>query len=212
MAVCGSFWGEKQFLLIFVPFYCLNKKGCLQQIQIFFWICPISNLLRKTNVLVISYLFLRKSLFWLKREVFSEFPRKRFKTTGKHSLAVCGSFWEEKQFLLIFAPIYWFDQKMLFKQIQIFLLVCTYLNLLRKTNFLSISVFLSEIVTFLTKKVVFSEVARKCIKTTEKHSLAECGSFWGAKQFLIIFVLLSCFVQKGLFTTNPNFPLDLPLF
>ena len=38
-----------------------------------------------------------------------------------HSLAVCGSLCGEKQFLLIFIPIYLFDQKKLFKQIQIFL-------------------------------------------------------------------------------------------
>ena len=49
-------------------------------------------------------------------------------------------------------------------------------------------------------------------KTTEKHSLATCGSFLGEKQFLFIFVQFYCFEQKGLFTTNPNFPQDLLLF
>ena len=39
----------------------------------------------------------------------------------KESLAECGSLFGEKQFLLIFIPFYWFDQKQLFKQIQIFL-------------------------------------------------------------------------------------------
>ena len=38
-----------------------------------------------------------------------------------HSLDVIGSLWREKQFLLIFVPFYWFDQKKLFKQIQIYL-------------------------------------------------------------------------------------------
>ena len=38
-----------------------------------------------------------------------------------HSLAVIGSLLREKQFLLIFVHFYWFDQKQLFKQIQIFL-------------------------------------------------------------------------------------------
>ena len=91
----------------------------------------------------------------IKKEFFSEFPKKGFKTTEKHSLAVCGSLRGEKQFLLIFFPFYWFDQKQLFKQIQIFLLVCPYSNLLRKKKFLSISVILSEIVTYLTKKRCF---------------------------------------------------------
>ena len=40
----------------------------------------------------------------------------------------------------------------LFKQIQIFPGIYPFSNLLRKTNFLSISVLLSEIATFLTKK------------------------------------------------------------
>ena len=104
------------------------------------------------------------------------------------------------------------DQKQLFKQIQIFLLVCPYSNLLRKTNFLSISVIHSEIVIFWIKREVFSELARKCFKTTEKQSLAVCSSFWGEKQFLLIFVPFYCFEQKGLLTTNPNFLLDFPLF
>ena len=39
----------------------------------------------------------------------------------KDSLAECGPLFEEKFFLLIFIPFYWFDQNQLFKQIQIFL-------------------------------------------------------------------------------------------
>ena len=55
-----------------------------------------------------------------------EFPPKCFKTTERHSLAVCGSVCGEKQFLLIFIPFYWFDQKPLFKQIQIFFRICPF--------------------------------------------------------------------------------------
>ena len=64
-------------------------------------------------------------------------------------------------------PFHRFVQKKLFKQIQIFLLVCPYSNLLRKTNFLSISVILSEIVTFRLKSEVFSKLVQKHFKTTE---------------------------------------------
>ncbi len=56
---------------------------------------------------------------------------------------------------LIFVQFNWFDQKQLYKQIQIFLWICPFTNLLRKTNFLSISVLLSEIVIYLTKKRYF---------------------------------------------------------
>ena len=41
-------------------------------------------------------------------------PRKCFKTTERHDFIVCGSICGEKQFLLIFIPFYWFDQKLLY--------------------------------------------------------------------------------------------------
>ena len=126
----------------------LYKKSWLKLTQIFHCICPFSNYLRKKNFSSISELLSERVIFLIKREVFSEFPRKRFKTTGKHSLAVCDAFCGEKLFLLIFVPFYWFDQKQLFKQIQIFFWICRFSNLLRKTNFLSISELLSERVIF----------------------------------------------------------------
>ena len=121
---------------------------------------------------------------------------------------------EEKKVFgnLVFVQFYWLDQRQLFKQIQIYLRIFSFSNLLRKTNFLSISVLLSEIVTFLTKKRFFSEFPKKCFKTTEKHNLVVCGSFWGEKHFLFIFVQFYCFELKGLCTTNPNFHRDLLLF
>ena len=68
------------------------------------------------------------------------------------SLLVCGSLCGEKLFLLIFIPFYWLDQKQLFKQIQIFLRIYSISNMIRKTNFLSISVLVSEIATFMSNK------------------------------------------------------------
>ena len=58
--------------------------------------------------------------------------------------------------------------------------------MLRKTNFVSLSVLLSEIVIFGLKKEVLCEFPPKCFKTTEKHSLAVCGLLWGEKLFLLI--------------------------
>ena len=72
--------------------------------------------------------------------------------TERHSLAVCGLLCGEKQFLLIVIFFYWFVQKQLFKQIQIFLKICPFSNMVRKTNFLSISVLISEIVNFMSEK------------------------------------------------------------
>ena len=72
---------------------------------------------------------------------------------------------------------------------------------------------LSEIVSFLTKKrEIISEFPLKCFKTTEKHSLALCGSFCGEKQFVLKIVPFFCFEQKHLCTPNPNFAQDFLLF
>ena len=142
------FLKKKQFLLIFIPFYWFDQKDLFKQIQIFLRIFPFSNMGRKTNFLSISVLVSEVVTFMSKRIVLYEFPPKCFKTTERHGLAVSGSFCREKQFLLIFIPFYWFNQKKLFKQIQIFLRICPFSNIVRKTNFLIIS----EIVTFLTKK------------------------------------------------------------
>ena len=68
LVVCCLISGEKKgFFLIFVAFYGLYKKGCLQKIQIFHWICPFSNLLRKTNFLSISE-FLSERVTFLKKK------------------------------------------------------------------------------------------------------------------------------------------------
>ena len=71
--------------------------------------------------------------------------------------------------------------------------------MVRKTNFLSISVLDSEIVTFMSKKKVHYEIPQKCFKTSERHSLAVCGSLCGVKQFLLIFIPFYWFDQKQLF-------------
>ena len=132
LAVCGSFWGEKQFLLIFVlHLLALNKKVVYTNPN-FPLAFLLFKLVEKSNLSeyfwasfwdshFLYFLNKKRSFQWI-------FPlyENFFKTTGKHSLAVCGLFWGEKQFLLIFVPFYWFDQKQLFKQIQIFLLICPF--------------------------------------------------------------------------------------
>ena len=109
-------------------------------------------MVRKTNFLSISVLVSERVNFCLKRNVLYEFLPNCFKTTERHSLAVCGSLCGEKEILLIFILHYWFVQKLLFKEIQIFLRICAFSNMVRKTNFLSISALVSEIVTLLAKK------------------------------------------------------------
>ena len=87
--------------------------------------------------------------------------------------------------MLISVPFYWFDQKQLFKQIQISTGFAPFQTSLRKINFLSISLPLSEIVNFWIKREFFNELARKCFKPTGKHNLAVCGSFLLRKTFFV---------------------------
>ena len=135
-------------------------------------------MIRKTIFLSISVLVSEIVNFMSKKKnVLYEFPQKWFKITDRHSLAVCGTLWGEKQFLLIFIPFYWFEKKKLFKQILIFLSIYQFSNMVRKTNFLSKSILVYEIVTFLTKTKSSLRISPKCFKTTERHSLAVCGSF-----------------------------------
>ena len=145
-------------------FTTLYKKGCLQQILIFLWIWSFSNLLRKTNFLTISVLLSEISLFWLKREVFSELARKCFKTTEKHSLVVCGSFCREKQFLLILSHFTALNKNGCLQQILNFLWICSFSNLLRKNLFDYFWTFFWDIF-FLLKREFFSEFSQKCFKT-----------------------------------------------
>ena len=130
---------------------------------------------------------MRLSLFLTKKRSTLWITAKCFKTRERHSLAVFGSLCGEKQFLLIFIPFYRFV-KNLFKPIQIFLMIWPFSNMVRKINFLSISVLVSEIVTFMSKKKSSLWLSPKCFKTTERHSLAVCGSLCGQKQFLLIFI------------------------
>ena len=78
------------------------------------------------------------ALFWgihflANEEIFSvNFPEKFFKTIEKHSLALRGSFWGQIQVLLIFLPFTWFEQKKLFKQIQIFVWIYPFQTFFKK--------------------------------------------------------------------------------
>ena len=70
----------------------------------------------------------------------------------------------------------------------------------------------SELVPFLTKMKSSLWISLKNFKTRERHSLVVCGSLWGEKQFLLIFVPFYWFDQKKFFFLNPNISQDLPLF
>ena len=79
------------------------------------------------------------------------FFQKCFKTKVGHSLAVCGPICGEKHFLFIFIPFYWFNQKKLFKQIQIFLRFASFKHD-RKNKLSDILMLVSAIKTFMSLK------------------------------------------------------------
>ena len=155
-------------------------------------------MVRKTNFLRISVLFSEIVTFWLKRKVLYEFLQKCFKTRERHNLAVCGSLWGEKQLLLFFIPFYWFDQKQLFKLIQIFHRICSFPNIVRKTNFLSISVLVSKIATFLTKMKSSLWISWKIHQNNRKSLFSSMWLTLGRKTFFLIFVHFYWFDKKNL--------------
>ena len=134
--------------------------------------------------------------FMSKRNFLKKFPHKCFKRTERNSLAVCGSLCGENQFLLIFIPLYWFDQKKVFKQIQIFLRICHFQTWLEKpTLWLFQCSFVRESLLCLKRKVLY-EFPPKCFKTTEGNRLAVSGSLCGEKHFLLIFFPFTALIKN----------------
>ena len=87
-------------------------------------------------------------------------------------------------------------QKLLFKQIQIFLRNWSFSNVVRKTKFLSISVVVFEIVTFWLKRKVLFEFPPKCFSTTERHNLAVFGSLCGENLFFKYLFLFNVLIKN----------------
>ena len=113
---------------------------------------PLSNMVRKTNFLSISVLVSEIDSFMTKKKSSLWISPKILQNNRRHSLAMCGSLFGEKQFLLIFILYYCFFQNHLFKQIHIFLRICPFSNMVRITNRHCTSVLLSAIVTFMLKE------------------------------------------------------------
>ena len=114
---------------------------------------------------------------WLKTEFFCQFQQKCLKTTEMHSLALCGSLCEEKQFLFIFVQFYSFEQKWLFTtnpNLTLDLLLFKLVEKNKLSDYFWASFWDSF---FFLKREFFSEIHRKCLKITGKHSLAVLAHF-----------------------------------
>ena len=104
----------------------------------------------------------------------------------------------------VFVNIYHLLQicsKKLFKQIQIFLRICPFSNMVRKINILSISVLVSEIVNFMFKKKTSLWISPKMLQNNRKAPFSSIWlTLWRKKQFLLVFIHIYWFFQKQLFT------------
>ena len=125
-------------------------------------------MVRKTNFLSFSVLVSEIVIFMSKKKSSLLISSKILQNHTKYSFAVCGLLCGEKQFLLIFIVFYWFDQKKLLIQIKIFLSICHFSNMVRKTNFLSFLVPVSEIVTFISKKKSSLWISPKMLQNNRK--------------------------------------------
>ena len=127
---------------------------------------------------------MRVSLLSLKRKVLYEFPQKFFKTTERNNLAIYDSLCREKQFLLIFIPLTDLIKNSCLNKSKFFSGFFHFKH--GKKNKLSeYFIAVSEIATFLTKKRSSLWIPQKFFKTTERYSLAVCGSLCGEKQFFL---------------------------
>ena len=163
-----TLWRKTVFFKYLSPFIGLIKNSCLNISKFSSGFAPFKHGKKNKLSEYFSARFCDSPFFLIKREVLYDFSQKCFKTTERHSLIMCGSIWGEKQFLLIFIPFYWFDQNQSFKQIQIFLWICPFSNMVRKTNFLIISVLVCAIVTLMSKKKNSLRISPKMLQNNRK--------------------------------------------
>ena len=108
---------------------------------------------------IVTFLSKKKSSLWISPKMLQNNRKTWFSS-------ICLTLWR-KIFLVIFILYYWFVQKKLFKQIQIFLRIFPFSNMVRKTLWLSFSVLVSAIVTFMLKKK-FSMNSPKILQNKRK--------------------------------------------
>ena len=127
-----------------------------------------NNCLNKSNFLSFAVLDSEKVTFMSKKKSSLWISPKMLQNNRKPEFCSLWLTLWRNFFLLIFISLYLFDQKRLFKQIQIFLRICPLSNMVRKTNFLCISVLVSEIVTFMSKKKISLWISPKMLQNNRK--------------------------------------------
>ena len=106
--------------------------------------------------------------------------------------------WRKTVFVNIYPLLLILSKKML-KQIQIFLRICAFSNMVRKTNFLSISVLFSEVVTFMSKKNSSLSISPKLLQNNREAYFSNMWlTLWRKKGFVNIYPLLLIWSKKNL--------------
>ena len=127
-----QFWRKTVFVNI-DPLLQICSKKMFKQIQIFLRICPFSNMVRKINFLsisvllseIVNFMFKKKTSLWISPKMLQNNRKAQFSS-------IWLTLWRKKKFLLIFNLYYWFFLKKLFTQIQIFLRICPFSNMVKK--------------------------------------------------------------------------------
>ena len=159
-------------------------------------------MVRKANFLNISVLLSEIVILCLKRKVLYEFPQKSFKTTERHSLAVCGSICVEKHFLLIFSLVTGLIKNICLNKSKFSSGFAPFKHG-KKNKFLSVSVLISEIATFLTKKRCSLWISRKLFQNHRRaYFISEWLTLWRKTFFVNNYPLLLVWSKNCL--NNPN--------
>ena len=156
---------ETDFINIYPFLLVWSKRVVYTKFKFSTGFAPIQNCWAKPTFWVILSCLLRVN-FLIKRVVFSEFSRKWFKQIGERSLALYGLYWGETKYFVNICPNFLVWKMQLFSPNSNFPLDFTFSNLMRKTNILSVTALLSEVLLFWLKREFFSEFPRKCFKTT----------------------------------------------
>ena len=132
------------------------------------------------------------------------------KTTKALFISMWLTLWRKTVFVNMY-PLLMVWSKQFFKQIQIFLRICPFSNMVRKTNFLSISVTFFESVTFVSKKKSSLWISPKKLQKKKKALFWSMFlTLWRKTVFVNIYPILLIW-SKIVVYTNPYFPQDFSL-
>ena len=109
---------------------------------------------------IATFLTKKRSSLWISPKILQNNTKALFISTWL-------TLWRKTVFVNIY-PLLLVWSKQFFKQIQIFLRICPFSNMVRKTNFLSISVIVFESVTFVSKNKSSLWISSKMLQNNRK--------------------------------------------